>query len=78
MVCYRAKGLEGDAGMSVHLLTTLEAADILRCSEWTIRRRAKKGLLQYVRPYGTKRMLFKEEYILDLATKTNNMSANTQ
>jgi excisionase family DNA binding protein len=76
MVCYCAKGLEGDAGMSTRLLTTAEVAAILRCTEQAVRAWVCSGHLKSVRPWGTKKHLFRESDVLLLVAQTTSNGAN--
>lgn len=62
--------------VATRLLTTAEVAAILRCSERTIRWRAIAGQLEYVRPMGTKRFLFRESYIRSLLSQTDGVTGN--
>lgn len=46
------------------LLTTVEAAQMLRCSKQSIYRWHKSGLLNGFTPQGTKKLLFRREDIM--------------
>ena len=62
--------------MATRLLTTAEVAAILRCSERTVQDWALAGRLHSIRPWGTKKHLFKESEVLALLRETTGTAPN--
>lgn len=63
--------------MSIRLLTTAEVAEMLRCSERAVQEWAHHGVLRTVRPWGTKKHLFRESDVLLLMRQTTESAANS-